>query len=299
LEVTVRPHVLAIAGAALMLGGLAPLAQTSDSLDCEKAPESGLPLPTTVPPERLADYEKQLLAFLQAGTYVKLGWCGDKGIRDTGPWITDTYYGTHKAARVYYSPGVVKWLTGKRTGTIPDGAMIIKEGFTPPAMRYADTDPPPVGDWTVMIKDATGSRDGWFWGELWTQPSLMPFDDHRYPFNYPATGFGIYCTNGELEDRDRVGDGQRRERFGTMIDRRPDGQRSLAGRTLKTYVRGTHRMIPSAEALARLKPLLPKMGITRLANVTVLDVIGIPVVMYTRLLDRSDPSSHHEPDSHS
>ena len=22
----------------------------------------------------------------------------------------------------------------------------------------------------------------------------MPFDDHRYPFNYPATGFGIYCT---------------------------------------------------------------------------------------------------------
>ena len=189
-----RPHVLAIACAALMVCGLAPLAQTSNSLDCEKAPESGLPLPTTIPPERLAGYEKQLLEFLQAGTYLKLGWCGDKGIRDTGPWIRDTYYGTHKAARVYYSPAVVKWLTGNRIGAIPDGAMIIKEGYTPPAMRYADADPPPVTDWTIMIKDAKGSRDGWFWGELWTHPSLMPFDDHRYPFNYPAAGFGLYCT---------------------------------------------------------------------------------------------------------
>ena len=124
-----RPHVLAIACAAMMCG-LTPLAQTSNSLDCEKASESGLPLPTTIPPERLADYEKQLLAFLQAGTYVKLGWCGDKGIRDTGPWIKDTYYGTHKAARVYYSPAVVKWLSGNRIGAIPDGAMIIKEGYT-------------------------------------------------------------------------------------------------------------------------------------------------------------------------
>jgi cytochrome c551/c552 len=194
LEVTVRPLVLAIACAGLMLGGPASLSQPSNALGCENAPESGLPLPASVPPERLADYEKQLLAFLQAGTYVKLGWCGDQGIRDTGPWINDTYYGTHKAARVYYSPGVVRWLTGGRAGTIPDGAMIIKEGYTPPAMRYADADPPSVSDWTVMIKDAKSSRDGWFWGELWTQPSLMPFDDHKYPFNYPATGFGIYCT---------------------------------------------------------------------------------------------------------
>src|SRR5262245_13875280 len=66
-----------------------------------------------------------------------------------------------------------------------------------------------------------------------------------------------------------------------------DGQQSLAGRTLKTYVRGTHRAIPPAETLARLKPLLPKMGITRLANVTGLDTIGIPVVMSVRPLSRS------------
>jgi hypothetical protein len=191
----VRPLVLAIACAALLARApAAPLAQPSTSLECENAKESGLPLPSSVPPERLADYEKRVLAFLQAGTYVTLRWCGDKGVRDTGPWINDTYYGTHKAARVYYSPDVVRWLTGGRTGAIPDGAMIIKEGYTPPAMRYADTDPPPVSDWTVMIKDAKGSRDGWFWGEFWTKPSLMPFDDHTYPFNYPAAGFGLYCT---------------------------------------------------------------------------------------------------------
>jgi YcaO-like protein with predicted kinase domain len=38
------------------------------------------------------------------------------------------------------------------------------------------------------------------------------------------------------------------------------GQPALRGRTLKTYVRGTHRMIPPDETLASLKPLIPKMG---------------------------------------
>jgi ribosomal protein S12 methylthiotransferase accessory factor len=62
---------------------------------------------------------------------------------------------------------------------------------------------------------------------------------------------------------------------------------SLGGRTLKTYTRGTHRMIPPADTLAMLKPLLPRMGITRLANVTGLDCIGIPVVMSVRPCSRS------------
>ena len=62
---------------------------------------------------------------------------------------------------------------------------------------------------------------------------------------------------------------------------------SLSGRTLKAYTRGTHRLIPPADTLARLKPLLPRMGITRLANVTGLDSIGIPVVMSVRPRSRS------------
>jgi YcaO-like protein with predicted kinase domain len=55
----------------------------------------------------------------------------------------------------------------------------------------------------------------------------------------------------------------------------------------KAWLRGTHRSVAPAETLARLKPLLPKMGITRLANVTGLDTIGIPVVMSVRPNSRS------------
>ena len=44
---------------------------------------------------------------------------------------------------------------------------------------------------------------------------------------------------------------------------------------------------PARRTLARLKPLLPRMGITRLANVTGLDTIGIPVVMSVRPNSRS------------
>ena len=63
--------------------------------------------------------------------------------------------------------------------------------------------------------------------------------------------------------------------------------RPLHGRTGKTYTRGTHRTVLPDETLARLTPLLPQMGITRLANVTGLDTIGIPVVMSVRPLSRS------------
>ncbi len=62
---------------------------------------------------------------------------------------------------------------------------------------------------------------------------------------------------------------------------------SVSSHTAKTYTRGTHRTIPPSETLARLQPLLPQMGITRLANVTGLDTIGIPVVMSVRPLSRS------------
>lgn len=170
----------------------------STSSPCAAAGESALPLPSTIPPERLADYETQILAFLKAGTYAsELGWCGDKDVRDTGPFIANTSYATHKAVRIYYSPGVMRWLIGGRTGAIPDGAMIVKEQFTPPAERYAAAAAGAPADWTIMIKDAKGSHDGWFWGEFWFNQETgapMPFDDHAYPFSYPAAGFGLYCT---------------------------------------------------------------------------------------------------------
>src|SRR5688572_12403115 len=118
--------------------------------------ESGLPLPSSIPPEDLAKYEQQLLDWLNARTYdTELHWRGDKGIRDTGPWINDVYYGTHKAAKIYYSPKVMQWLKGGRKGAIPDGAMIVKEQFDAPAARWENRTPPPVSDWTIKIGRAS------------------------------------------------------------------------------------------------------------------------------------------------
>ena len=48
-------------------------------------------------------------------------------MRDTGPFVLGSNYGTHPAVRIYYSPGIIKWLVNHRKGKIPDGAMIIKE----------------------------------------------------------------------------------------------------------------------------------------------------------------------------
>ena len=55
----------------------------------------------------------------------------------------------------------------------------------------------------------------------------------------------------------------------------------------KRYKRGTHRQVSPRETLARVQPFLGQMGITRLANVTGLDTIGIPVVLACRPNSRS------------
>lgn len=55
----------------------------------------------------------------------------------------------------------------------------------------------------------------------------------------------------------------------------------------KGYVDTTHRLVPPEKTLARVTPYLPVMGITRIANVTGLDTIGIPVIMVCRPNSRS------------
>jgi YcaO-like protein with predicted kinase domain len=58
-------------------------------------------------------------------------------------------------------------------------------------------------------------------------------------------------------------------------------------RTLKQYRVGTHRLLAPDETLRRVTPHLPSMGITRVANITGLDVIGVPVVAVIRPNSRS------------
>lgn len=55
----------------------------------------------------------------------------------------------------------------------------------------------------------------------------------------------------------------------------------------KAFVRGTQRLVSPAETLARVLPYVRAMGITRIADVTGLDFVGIPVVMVCRPNGRS------------
>ena len=138
-------------------------------------------------------YEERVLGYLNSLHYRRLGWCEDKGLRDTGPFINKIAAVVHPGVRIFYSPEVSNWLLNGRQGAIPDGAVIIKEQFpNPPAERYANIPEEKLGcpnDWTFMIKNSKVSRDGWFWGELFNPM------DFRNPnqFQYPNTGYGLYC----------------------------------------------------------------------------------------------------------
>lgn len=55
----------------------------------------------------------------------------------------------------------------------------------------------------------------------------------------------------------------------------------------KAFRGGTHRLIAPQETVEKIRPFMEPMGITRVANVTGLDCIGIPVVMVCRPNSRS------------
>jgi YcaO-like protein with predicted kinase domain len=56
---------------------------------------------------------------------------------------------------------------------------------------------------------------------------------------------------------------------------------------MKAFKTGTHRAVSPHETLQRIRPLLARMGITRIANLTGLDRVGIPVVSVMRPNSRS------------
>jgi len=156
--------------------------------------------------QKLNDYELNLFDFVINRKYATgdYSWCRDKKVRGTGPFLQGVSYNFHGAARIYYSPRMMYWLTGNpeymgnnsaypakspRSGPVLDGAMIIKEGFAPPADLYDQiksiTDTlykykpkslkrereelyeeilsSQIWGWSIMVKDSEGSKDGWFW----------------------------------------------------------------------------------------------------------------------------------------
>ncbi len=142
------------------------------------------------------EFEQILYDFVNSRRYLELGWCEDKSVRDTGPYLRGNYYGTHPAVRIYYSPEMIQWLVGGREAAIPDGAMMIKEQFKPPAARYAGFNNDQLWEslesWTIMVKDSQGSHDGWFWSNPAKNQKVVNY--HEYPFEEPYSGFGLYCV---------------------------------------------------------------------------------------------------------
>ena len=177
--------------------------ESNDNLSIKVDPKgyghpADLPRPSDMSVE---DFEHEMYDFLQTRKYQDLGWAVDKGVRDTGPYIKKRSYGTHPAVRVYYSPEIIAWLLNKRVGTIPDGAMMIKEQYEEPAARHHGKSEAELRaslkSWTVMVKDSEGSHDGWFWSNPYPSgddrtPKVV--DNHEYPFYHPESGFGHYCV---------------------------------------------------------------------------------------------------------
>ena len=191
LIVAVALYVAVVALAMFPLKSIVAVASPASNscLNAKPVPKA-LRLPAVVPPGEPVAIERQMLSYLESYAYRGLDWCHDKSIRDTGPFINGVSYGTHPAVRIYYSPEVIAWLRNGRTGAIPDGAVIIKEqygGGKLPAEAFANSDLPK--DWTIMIRRASGSHDGWFWAELYDN---MFRDETR--LSYPWAGYGLYCV---------------------------------------------------------------------------------------------------------
>jgi hypothetical protein len=145
------------------------------------------------------NFEKRLEAFLNGFCYQKQGWVHDPQVR--------TSDGVHPLVKVYYSPSMWTWMTaGRRQGDPPEGAMLVKE-------QYQTASQPP-DEWTIMVKDPSGSHDGWYWADLsaptaTTSPSSAAISSDAIEVSgtagsnksecpdatFPSAGFGMYCLN--------------------------------------------------------------------------------------------------------
>jgi hypothetical protein len=106
--------------------------------------------------------------------------------------------------KVYYSPEVWKWMREGRKGSLPAGAVIVKEMYPPPAAEGSALD-----GWTTMVKDPEASRDGWYWS--YHAPGQTP----NKPIDYPDSGFGLYCLRCHAS-------AERESTFASMRNAGPD-----------------------------------------------------------------------------
>jgi mono/diheme cytochrome c family protein len=211
--VRARVWLTVLIAAAIVLGGGASRAQHAPRVGnpCANAQPvpAALHLPAHVPSGEPVAIEQTMLAYLTSYAYRDLGWCVDKSVRDTGPFVGHAMYGTHPAVRIYYSPEVMAWLRGGRHGAPADGAVIIKEqyGTANPAAYYAgrgDADLRPL-DWTIMVRRGSASRDGWYWSEVYVGMFGSPASPRPIARTaYPNSGFGLYCLRCHSSAKDAL-----------------------------------------------------------------------------------------------
>lgn len=187
-----------IAASQRMIGLLSLVVSQLALAESPQAPPTDFGQPASLPrPSDLSTnaFEEHLFRFVNQREYVRLGWLRDKRVRDTGPFVNGKEYGTHPAVRVFYSPEVMQWLVGGRTGIIPDGAVIVKEQFEAPAARHEGLSEDELFEqlrsWTIMVKDSAGSHTGWFWSNPAKGQQVV--DYYAYPFEEPYSGVGTYC----------------------------------------------------------------------------------------------------------
>src|SRR4029077_6192924 len=119
------------------------------------APPVCIDLPAATTPGFL----NQLTTYMNNWCYRTSNWEHDANVR--------TSDGVHPFVRIYYSPKMWKWLKdGDRKKEVPDGAMLVKE-------QYQTLTQPRPDEWTIMVKDHTGSWDGWYWADL-SAPTPAP-----------------------------------------------------------------------------------------------------------------------------
>jgi hypothetical protein len=151
---------------------------------CSLNRHRGLPAPARLQhPPALADllakdiFDVAFQSFLRRREYATdLGWTHDLSWRLTGPYVgtigSGLSFGVHPAVHVYYSPEMIDWLCRDRTGTIPDGAIIIKElhgidasldiTLDASSCMQIQADVTPTS-WTVLIKSSKASQDRRYW----------------------------------------------------------------------------------------------------------------------------------------
>jgi mono/diheme cytochrome c family protein len=117
---------------------------------------------------------------MNAFCYQKQNWQHDAQIR--------TSDGVHPYVKVWYSPSLWNWLTvDDRQGDVPDGAMLVKEQYVSLTA--------PVHEWTIMVKDQTGSWDGWYWADLSAPTKPQRATPACAEPQISSVGFGLYCMN--------------------------------------------------------------------------------------------------------